>query len=125
MTLARWFHEAGQNTTPKQALRGFQVENHHFRVREIERTGGSIRIISVGPAREVASAVLVPGRPKDQRNAGQLLHHDLLQAVESLLLQRRIGGGGILSQQFISIRVSPSLEVRAGLLANGGAINAV
>ena len=85
-----------QNTTSKQTSHGFQVENHHFRVREIERTGGSVGVRRIGPACKVTGAVLVPGRSKDQGNAGQLLYHDLLQAVESLLLLSGIGGGGIL-----------------------------
>src|SRR5437660_8400559 len=77
---------------------GFQIESHHFRVWEIERRRRGIGAIRVGPTRKITGAILVPGRAIHQRNAGQLLHHDLLQAVEGLLLQRGVGGGGILSQ---------------------------
>src|SRR5260370_41298338 len=78
-----------------------KIESHYCRIREIEGSWGSIGVIGIGPARKVTGAVLVPGRAIDQRDAGQLLYHDLLQAVQGLLLQRGISGRSILIQQLI------------------------
>src|SRR5207245_719814 len=98
---------------------------HYCRIREIERSWRGIGVIGIGPAREVTGTVLVPGRAVDQRDAGQLLYHDLLQAVKGLLLLRGVSGRSILIQQLIGSRVHPTLKVRIGLLANDRAVRAV
>src|SRR5258705_4429250 len=79
----------------------------------------------VGPAYEARGVVLVPGRAVDQRDAGHLVHHDLLQAIQGVLLHGGIDGAGVLREEFVGRGVVPPLEVRRSLRANGRRVGAI
>src|SRR5260221_1063586 len=102
--------------------------NVHRDERGVWRTIGrrdGVRMVLVGPAYEARGVVLVPGRAVDQWNAGHLIYHDLLQAIQSVLLHGGIDGAGVLREELVGRGIVPPLEIRRGLLADGRRVGAI
>src|SRR6266700_4127998 len=72
-------------------LHGLEIQGNDLCIGVGIRRWDRILIIGVRPACEARRAILIPLSAIDQRNAGQLLCHDLLDAGNSLLLGCRIG----------------------------------
>src|SRR5579875_3073402 len=104
---------------------GFQVKDNDLRIRERVRRRYRVGVVRVGPAGEAARVVLIPGCAVDQRNSWQVIHNDLLDAVERLLLRAGIGRGRVLRQQLVGGGIAPPLEVRGSSFADWGRVRAV
>src|SRR5258706_16204017 len=81
------------NFSPKNVTRlpdRVQVQQHDFTIRRIEVRWYRIRVRRIRPTCKVGSGVLIPVRFIGERDAVDLLNHDLLQAYNSIFLHWRI-----------------------------------
>src|SRR5438105_1903653 len=91
------------------------MQDHLLIIRSSVRTAAGIRIVLIGPSREVLRGVLVVVSTSPQGNERLVLDEDLLDTLDSLLLHRRIRGRGVLVQVIVGCGIVPSHEVELAL----------
>src|SRR5258708_32028782 len=72
---------AGLAPRPATLLNRLQVQENILDVWIFRGPGSGIGVLRIGPADELGGAVLIPVRFSRQRDAGQLIYHNLLQPV--------------------------------------------
>src|SRR6266849_1743187 len=88
-------------TSPRPAtlLNRLQVQENILDVWIFRGPRSGIGVLRIGPANELGGAVLIPVGFSRQRDAGQLIHHNLLQPIYRLLLHLWVSARSILVQQ--------------------------
>ena len=82
---------------------------HLLVVSRRQLVGGAdrVEVLRGGPAGPVLGAVLVELHGVEHRDDRKIISHDARQALNGLLLRRRIRGRGVLVQKLIGLRVVP------------------
>src|SRR6266568_4777113 len=109
---------------PATLLSRLQVQENNPDVWIFRGPRSRVGVLRIGPANELGGAVLIPVGFSRQRDAGQLIHHDLLQPIKRLLLHLRVSTRSILVQQLIGGRIHPALVVGGSRLTDGGGVSA-
>jgi len=91
------------------------MQDYLLVVRTGVRTTTGIRVVRIGPAREVPGGVFVVVSASPQGNERLVLDEDLLDTHDRLLLHSLIRGRGILVQELVGCGIVPGHEVELAL----------
>src|SRR6266566_2739701 len=74
-------YSGGTPSRPTPLLSRLQVQENNRDVWILRGPRSGIGVLRIGPANKLGSAVLIPVGFSGQRDAGQLIHHNLLQPI--------------------------------------------